>query len=108
MIYRIQRILANVALLAVLAMSGSSCSSGKKLADDELVLQRNVIQMDSEDKRINLKELKSDVQTLIKQKPQKKNVLNPRTYGKPKKVSRLSGNSYRTEKDFIMPRLNMK
>lgn len=60
-----------------------SCSSTKNIPADQLVLVKNNLVINSTDQRIDRSAVKKDITSLIKQLPIKKNVLNPRTYGKP-------------------------
>ena len=59
------------------------CSSTRSLSTDQKALIRNHFDIRTEDKRVNRSDLKKEILTLVKQSPQKKNPLNPRTWGKP-------------------------
>ena len=60
-----------------------SCSSTRSLSTDQKALVRNHFDIQTDDKRIKKGDIKKEILTLVKQSPQKKNPLNPRTWGKP-------------------------
>ena len=66
-------------MLSILA----SCSGTRKLADDEYALNRNSFKIITEDKRVPVNRIREDLKNAVKQEPIRKNILNPRTYGKP-------------------------
>ena len=66
-------------MLSILA----SCSGTRKLADDEYALNRNSFKIITDDKRVPVNQIREDLKNAVKQEPVRKNILNPRTYGKP-------------------------
>lgn len=66
-------------MLSILA----SCSGTRRLADDEYALNRNSFKIITDDSRVPVNRIREDLKNAVKQEPIRKNILNPRTYGKP-------------------------
>ncbi len=66
-------------MLSILA----SCSGTRHLAEDEYALYRNSFNIITDDNRVTVNRIREDLRKAVKQEPVRKNILNPRTYGKP-------------------------
>ena len=66
-------------MLSILA----SCSGTRHLAEDEFALNRNTFNIVTDDPRVPVNSIREDLRKAVKQEPIRKNILNPRTYGKP-------------------------
>ena len=66
-------------MLSILA----SCSGTRHLAEDEHALHRNSFNIITDDNRVTVNRIREDLRKAVKQEPVRKNILNPRTYGKP-------------------------
>ena len=66
-------------MLSILA----SCSGTRRLAEDEHALHRNSFNIITDDNRVTVNRIREDLRKAVKQEPVRKNILNPRTYGKP-------------------------
>ena len=66
-------------MLSILA----SCRGTRHLAEDEFALNRNTFNIVTDDPRVPVNSIREDLRKAVKQEPIRKNILNPRTYGKP-------------------------
>lgn len=78
--------IAKVGLLILLLSCTVGCSSSRQLLEDQLVLRKNILNIKTDDARINIKKLRAELTALLKQVPQKKSLFNPRTYGKKRTI----------------------
>ena len=66
-------------MLSILA----SCSGTRQLAEGEYALNKNTFKLITDDSRVPVNSIRDELKKALKQEPIKKNILNPRTYGKP-------------------------
>jgi outer membrane protein insertion porin family len=83
---RFSLIMSKVGLLIMMIALFVSCSTTQKLTEDQLILRKNVLKIITEDDRVNTKKITQELTNLLKQTPQRKSILNPRTYGKKRTV----------------------
>ena len=78
--------ITKVGLLIMMVVFLSGCSSTQKLVSDQVILRKNVLNINTDDNRINTKKISQELTNLLKQTPQAKSPLNPRTYGKKRTI----------------------
>ena len=71
-----------LALLVVILVFLSGCSTKSALVGDHLILKKNSYQIITDDDKVNTKSIKKELKDLVLQIPQKKSWLNPRTWDK--------------------------
>jgi len=75
--------LLKVALIALYGLSIASCTAVKHLPEEDSALVKNKFAVLTDDPRVDIGQIKTDIKGLIKQKPVKKLWLNPRTWRTP-------------------------
>lgn len=94
-----------VAVIALLTMA--SCASLRGLESNDYVLLRNHLEIDTDIKGKRLSEVKNSLEDLYKQKPTRRNIFNPRTWGAKATIFR-NDLSEATVNDFAQLLINRK
>lgn len=63
-----------------------SCASTSDLPEGDKILRRVAYRIETYDKEVNVKKIRRELENIVKQIPQRKSALNPRTWGKPRTV----------------------